>query len=272
MMVFHLNGVCPFDSFFLPFFPIFPMSVLSFDFLSIGAMRWADLVPDCDSACDSAVCEPIEVVEGPCDEPRDFDCLSSTSSSTFTDEALEGWCPPDLTLRKALWENFPVNVLPVASNDGGERYALTWNMEKFHAWRVERTETFWEGMEYEAYCIERLFHAIEMNRDKYILENPRNSTQICVIAMVSSDKPKTEVKEQKTELVRLNDVKAQFPVVWKQVNGVYQLEFHRANLRTRLSKGEKECEVRAKLLEALGRSASWKIRPATGFLCELILC
>lgn len=249
-------------------------TILISDYTEIGAMCWGDLAPSCESPSNDDVCR---LCDGPC---------YRGVNHTFEDDALSGWSLPDLNLRKNIWENFPVNVVPIESSDETARYALTWNLAKFNAWRQERAESFDEGMEYEAFCETRLLYALKLHGSRYIVEEPRNERQICVIAMVhdgSSHASSSEsvcasevsssTQSTTTGVLRLRtilDIRKHFPVNWKQEGNVIRLEFHRANLR---AQGIPESEVRDRLLEALNASYAWTVRASrvASVICELVL-
>ena len=60
----------------------------------------------------------------------------------------EDWVMPALRLRKHIWENFPVNVVPIQSKDKRERYAVQWHNKKFQEAR-DACEHGWQYMDFE---------------------------------------------------------------------------------------------------------------------------
>ena len=152
-------------------------------------------------------------------------------------EALEDYIVPDLRLRKAIWETFPVDLKPIVSRDGTERYAIVWNQKKLKEWREERAETRDEYMDYADYQAARLLHALKQHSRIYRLEPVRSAEEFAVIAMVHSGRDKSPVRgggasaaapgrrnksrSPAPRLMRLTDIRDAFPdmVVWKSVEG-----------------------------------------------------
>ena len=108
-------------------------------------------------------------------------------------EILEGWAVPDLTLRKGIWENFPVDVKPLRSTDGTERYCINWNEDKCEAARIT-ANSMEHYMHFDDWTEHRLRCALAAHPHKYTIEPPRNGSMICVIAMVHAA-PKAEPVE-----------------------------------------------------------------------------
>ena len=112
-------------------------------------------------------------------------------------DLFNNWDMPNLTLRKHIWENFPVSLLEVESADGIERYAIVWHEKNLVEWPETRTiYTADEHEFYERFCYERLMRALQAHSHKYSIEpahtynyvkaQTREPRQICIIAMVSS--------------------------------------------------------------------------------------
>jgi len=114
---------------------------------------------------------------------------------------------------------------------------------------------------------------------KWVVQEPETTDQICIIRMVFAPDtriPFTAIVESKEaehvaidiapprpllpSLRRLNDIKANYPVVWKRLEGApkesYALEFHRASLKNR---GLDAATVKPVLLSALQASPSWRV-------------
>lgn len=168
-------------------------------------------------------------------------------------EALENWTIPNITLRKGIWENFPVVLTPIDDGDGTDRYAVTWHRRNLAVWRNERPCSYDEHMEYEGFTQVRLEYTLAVYSHKYEVEDPRSEDQLCVIRMVhapveeSTEAPTSAPAEESTKaptsapaseddegeftpvpvrrttrstapaLTRLNDIKVYFPVVWRDV-------------------------------------------------------
>ena len=99
-------------------------------------------------------------------------------------DALDGWSAPSLRLRKNIWENFPVSLVPLNEGDGTDRYAIVWHQRNLTQWREEKSESYVEWMDYQWFCLIRLMHALNLNANRYIVEEARDDEQICIIAMV----------------------------------------------------------------------------------------
>jgi len=242
-------------------------SILLHDYTTIGAECWGDLVPQ--SASDES--EHCSLCDGLC---YGFRC------SSLEDEALDGWKVPDLRLRKNIWENFPVNVIPI-SGTNGSRYAVEWNHGKLNSWRTERTESFEEAMEYEAYCESRLLYALRKHTKQYTVEEPDTEEQICVLEMVQREDTDSSsmcesvatacsVTSDGVPIMRTPyDISKHFPVTWMKEGNLVRLEIHRTRLR---ALDVPESEMRDRILEAVNASGSWTVRKAPKpFLCELVL-
>jgi hypothetical protein len=220
-----------------------------------------------------------------CDEPN--------TSSLSEDWDLDF---PELRLRKDIWENFPVEVKPLgAGEDGAERHAIIWHRKNLADWRESRTSCFEEADNYESCCEYRLMKCLFAN-PRWTVEKPINTNQICVIRMnfenttavptklateslpiANEEVPsKVDVEEWITvrrsnvgnvpTLLRLNDIKNNFPVVWHNIetfNGttVYALEFHGKKLRDMSVAANRDVteETRANLINALKASTAWRV-------------
>ena len=182
--------------------------------------------------------------------------------------ALEDWNIPDLRQRKGIWENFPVILDRIRSHGGKDRYALLWHRTNLREWRVERSATYDEYMEYEAYAEYRLFHALRAHNHLYNVLPPENDKQIAILEMIS-ESPKHN--SRLPVLRRLNDIKEHFPVVWHPVEGragksTYALELHGKKVRDISAEAGRNmtADIKRDLLAALGASAAWKLLPSVG--------
>ena len=178
---------------------------------------------------------------------------------TWEEDILENWSVPDITLRKGIWENFPVSLVPIVDGDGTDRYAVVWHRKNLEEWARLRAETFDEYQEYDGWCEWRLRFSLNHYSHKYAIEEPRDSSMIMVIAMVhpkvssdsesdisvssasstASEEETASASEEETasadanawltvkpakfadlpKLTRLNDIKNNFPVVWHETQG-----------------------------------------------------
>jgi len=218
--------------------------------------------------------------------------------------ALENWSMPNLTMRKGIWENFPVVLKQLEDRNGTERFAIEWHRKHLKEWKDERSASMEEWMEYQAYAEFRLIHALRAHADQYVIEPPRTKDQIVVIAMKSEPRveprvepraaasraaapraaaPRNEGKSHAVEptrgpvLLKLNDIKAHFPVVWHPVDGragksTYALELFGKKIREMsMAVGHDVTEeVKHQLMNALRASRAWHVLPAVGKeLCRL---
>jgi hypothetical protein len=211
--------------------------------------------------------------------------------------ALDNWSMPNLTMRKGIWENFPVVLKPLEDRNGTERFAIEWHRKHLKEWKDERSASMDEWMEYQAYAEFRLIHALRAHAHQYVIEPPRTKDQIVVIAMKHREPrvekpeplaaphavPRNEGKSHAVEptrgpvLHKLNDIKAHFPVVWHPVDGhvgksTYALELFGKKIREMsMTVGHDVTEeVKHQLMNALRASRAWHVLPAVGKeLCRL---
>lgn len=192
-------------------------------------------------------------------------------------DALQGWVAPSLRLRKNIWENFPVSLVPICDGDGTDRYAIVWHERNLNQWRHEKSESHCEWMDYDEFCVIRLMYALSLNANRYVVEEARTDDQICVIAMVHDgdsacqDEARTictvstasvsvSASASSSEAPRtLKGIASMFPVVWEQKDNVLFLKFHNKKLR---DSGETKAQVAARLVKALKESPAGTYSPA----------
>jgi hypothetical protein len=206
---------------------------------------------------------------------------------------MSGWTIPNINLRKAIWENFPVSLLPVASNDGTDRYSVVWHRKNFEDWRNSRAETWDEHQDYDIFCERRLMLALAAHSHKYVVEPARSGDEICVIAMVHSEAAAESVRTERVAerpaavdrtpvaaerpaaaaptgpRVTLNNINTLFPVNYKREGERVDFEWHNKKLA---ATGVTKADMLDRFLEALNSSKSWNVvLPKAGFVAAIIL-
>lgn len=243
-----------------------------------GECLWGDLL------LDAPVPTPVRVVDLPPVLDQDWD--------------LEF---PELRLRKDIWEHFPVTVTPLgAGKDGAERHAISWHRKNFEEWRNERTEDYYEAMDYYEITAYRLEKCLESSKF-WTVEAPRTDSEICVIRMnfvprdevteelvadsvadtpkavetdgwVTVAAPKAAPAKPAHLLTRLNDIKTHFPVVWHKVEdihtrtAVYALELFGKKITemSRAAGKDVRPDVETSLMTALRHSPAWRVLRSEG--------
>jgi hypothetical protein len=200
-------------------------------------------------------------------------------------EVLSGWVMPNINLRKAIWENFPVSLLPVESTDGTDRYSVVWHRKNFEEWRNTKPESYDEHQDYDIFCERRLELTLKAHAHKYTIEPARHRGEICVIAMVHSEasesvrperpaasvasKPATESAAAAGPRVTLNNINTLFPVNYKREGQRVDFEWHNKKLA---ATGVSKAVMLNNFLEALNSSNSWTFAPPkAGFIAAIIL-
>jgi hypothetical protein len=152
-------------------------------------------------------------------------------------DALDGFTVPDLTLRKGIWENWPVILKPVDDCDGTARYAIEWHWDRLDAsFMVEGALKNLDAMEWEHILRIRLFHSLAAYNNKYTVEAARDDQQICVIAMVHGVRAAT-ASETTTAAVatpsavrhgvrRALDILKMAPVSWDRDGAKHTVKLH----------------------------------------------
>jgi len=179
-------------------------------------------------------------------------------SPHWEEDVMEGFRTPDLRLRKGIYENFPVIVNEVRPGV----YEVKWNKKVMKEWRQVRPESWDEYQEYEAWTEFRLLHSLRRHDRIYELMPAEKDDQILLFKM------RGEAAAYKgPRLMRLNDIKEHFPVVWHKVGGragetTYAIEL-RGDFQRRAGAAE-VARTREALLDALRHSPAWKVLPAAG--------
>jgi hypothetical protein len=232
-----------------------------YEALSSGTVMWGDILVDE---------VPTSFEADPIDQPQAIE-------SSVEDDVLVDWTVPDLTLRRGIWENFPVCLLPITDGDGTERYAIVWHRKNLQDWRRDRANSADEFDYYDIFCEERLMYALRQFKHKYTVEPARNNTQICVIAMVFHSAPVSA--PEMPVFKRLPEIQTYFPIVWQMEGKTAHIEFHRGKLAAAAAAAgstnlaEFAEATTASLLEAVSTSTAWTVTAsaAPGFLCSLNL-
>lgn len=205
------------------------------------------------------ICLMEDVSTPVCDEhPQDVEF-------SMEEDALDGWIVPDLRLRKGIWENFPVDVIPVRSVDGTDRYKICWNKARISEWRNTRAETLDEYQDYEDFCYIRLFHALNKYAGKYRVEEAYDDSMLCVIAMVHAPHDATNepapTKAPAVDGKRALEVLGAFAVSWDRDGKVHRIKLHR---KRAAELGVKENDVAFDLMGALASCSDCIVTPACG--------
>ncbi len=228
----------------------------------------------------------------------DLMLLNPAVAKTEVSQPLEedaDWCMPVLTLRKHIWENFPVVVKQMNSKDGREMYAVQWHMKNFQEAR-DACEHGWQYMDFEEDTYRHLMKSLQASRS-WIVQPAIGREDLCTLVMPVEEElkpfvlPSKEVHDtnsvcesvctessQESDgwvevakkgpsvpvLRRLNDIKEHFPVVWSEVAGctskTYAVEIFGRKLK---EQGLHANKVKGDLLAALKASKSWTVLPAT---------
>ena len=157
--------------------------------------------------------------------------LEAQTVSPTEEEIFEGWTMPNLKLRKNIWENFPVSLIPLNDNDGTDRYAVVWHQKNLEEWRQERSMSWDEHQDYEGYSYVRLIHALRSHSHKYCIEPARTESQLCVLAMVHQSEESAVATAPVTTapvvaVVRPLDILRQFPVTWDRNGATHDIKVH----------------------------------------------
>ena len=197
------------------------------------------------------------------------------------------WIMPRMVLRKDIYTNFPVVVRKINTRER-EVYAVEWHHDNFVAQR-NASDSWCEYDDFEETVERRLTKALYSSRNWTVEAGHGN--ELCRIVMAVEENlplpapkatpaPKPAVDADGWQevskggkavapytgprLVRLNDIKVHFPVVWRQVEGVktttYSLELMNKTIRQNNLNAN---TVKTSLLEALRHSKFWKVLPAT---------
>ena len=257
------------------------LSNLSEDFWQIPNEQWGDIM--CQKSSLRLVSEGLHDTHDTCDthnmcEEQQSADVARASSGTPEKDALEDWTPPNLRLRKHIWENFPVSLVSLNDKDGTDRYAIMWQKRNLEEWKDTRSESYAEWLDYQDFCEIRLLHALQLQARYYVVEPARNENQICVIAMVhgsdcdsESGRSSVSTTSSKAGLRNIGDIARNFPVRWDQDGKVLRFEFMRIKMKDAT---ESPAVIRDALIQALKESSSWTMTPlpaGSPYLCAITL-
>jgi len=99
-------------------------------------------------------------------------------------EILEDYKVPDLKLRKGIWENFPVALVPLNDTNGVDRYGVAWHNKNLREWKDARSKSAKEKANYQHWCEVRLLHSVRQYPKQYKILPARNPSQLFVLEMV----------------------------------------------------------------------------------------
>lgn len=192
-----------------------------------------------------------------------------------TEEALENFEVPDLTLRKGIYENFPVVVKQINSNDGTDRYAVEWHHDNLWASFDENARGNQDFLEWKETLTIRLLHSLSTYSNKYIVEAARDENQICVVAMVHHIRAPAVPTVTATTAApvavgrrRALDVLKMAPVSWERNGATHNVKLHGKKCR---ELGLSEAVVKKDLLANLAQCADCTISSGAGFLCVVTM-
>ena len=165
---------------------------------------------------------------------RSLKAVSRGPAEQFEMNAVENWNIPNLTMRKGIWENFPVVMEELPDEDDGKkRFAVIWHRKNLAEWREKRAASYAEWAEYEAITKARLLHALRSHSRIYTIEPPRAPEQIVVLnvghraaspsraapAHAHAKRAASPPRAGVPVLAKLMDIKAHFPnVIWNKVD------------------------------------------------------
>jgi hypothetical protein len=184
-------------------------------------------------------------------------------------DALTGFTVPDLTLRKGIWENFPVILKPVDDCDGTARYAIEWHWDRLDA-SFETCGANLDAMEWEHILRMRLYHSLATYSNKYTVEDARDENQICVIAMVHGVRAVAETtvvpSAVRHGVRRALDILKMAPVSWDRDGAKHTVKLHNKKCK---ELGLSEAAVKADLLAQLATCGDCVVTNSAvkGILC-----
>jgi len=191
----------------------------------------------------------------------------------------EDWTVPDLKLRKNIWENFPVSLVPLNDADGTDRYAVVWHERNLREWNDTKCYSKDEFDNYAEFCEARLMRSLKMYSHKYRVEPARTDRQICVLAMVHdtvtapvaapAPAPVAAPVAVAVQAKAMNVLK-EFAVSWDRDGKIHYIKPHMKKLATL---GKKPEDIARELYDELSFCCDCTVSPATrsGDLCTVTM-
>lgn len=145
------------------------------------------------------------------------------------DDALDTWVLPNISLRKGIWENFPVVLKQIPTTDGSEKYAVEWHRKNLVEWRETKPTTIHEYMDYELYTEIRLLYTIGSYSHIYTMDASSNPNTICVITMVHSSAPASApapAPMYDPTAPRTLDILRKYPICWDRDGKTHYIKPH----------------------------------------------
>ncbi len=243
--------------------------------LSNPEKLWGDVIYELEAAGEVITTVTREMLTPPAPEPYYGEIIR-----TPEEEMLLDWDMPDISTIPALWRHFPVNVIPIESGAGVERFSIVWHRKNLTEWRNERSANWDEYNDYQDWQEFRLKYSIENHPDTYVLEEPRNEDEICVIRM---SRPSGFVAHAPTpvyapkavrpaQTMRALDVLRLAPVSWDRDGNKHYIKIHNKKIGQmaadqRKNVAEVTKTATADLLAALKGCGDCTVGKATGYLC-----
>jgi hypothetical protein len=109
---------------------------------------------------------------------------NTRKNSKEVTEILDGFKVPDLKLRKGIWENFPVALVPLNDTNGVDRYGVAWHNKNLREWKDTKSKSAKEKDNYQHWCEVRLLHSVRQYPKQYKILPARNPSQLFVLEMV----------------------------------------------------------------------------------------
>ena len=113
---------------------------------------------------------------------------NTRKNSKNVTEILDGFKVPDLKLRKGIWENFPVALVPLEDGNGVDRYGVAWHNKNLREWKDTKSKSAKEKANYQHWSEVRLLHSVRQYPKQYKILPARNPSQLFVLEMVFKKK------------------------------------------------------------------------------------
>lgn len=241
---------------------------------------WGDVVYELEAAGEAISTVLRAEIEPKTPEPEVY---YGEIIRTLEEEYMLNWEMPDLSEIPAIWRHFPVNVVPIASNDGQERYSIVWHRKNLTEWRNDRSADWDEYNDYQDYQEFRLKYSLENTPEMYELLPARNEDEICVIRLV---RPSGFVIHAPTKIhapapraaqqQRALDVLRQAPVSWDRDGATHYIKIHNKKIAQMAADQRKNVTevtkvATADLLDALSKCGDCVVKRAQGYLCVVEL-